>query len=274
MRWRISSSAPVRGWPQPALPTEREPSCPPAQLGYPPVTVGSRSGSNGSVTTPRRITFLVWRDTAHPDGGGSEVYVEHMARWLAGRGHDVTICCAEHANAPRDEVRDGVRFRRRGGWLSVYPRGLAYLLSRPAGAPTSWSTCTTASRSPPRWSAAGGCTCWCTMCTASSGRSSTPAPGAGSAGGWSPGSRPGSTGAMTTSPCRSPASGPGRAGHRPGADLGGLQRDRRPHPSRLQPRSPSPRICVLGRLVPHKQFEHALIRWPGCGRACPSCGST
>src|SRR3712207_8388324 len=80
--------------------------------------------------TPRRITFLVWRDTAHPDGGGSEVYVEHMARWLAGRGHEVTVFCAAHANAPRDEVRDGVRFHRRGGWLSVYPRGLAYLLSR------------------------------------------------------------------------------------------------------------------------------------------------
>jgi glycosyltransferase involved in cell wall biosynthesis len=31
-----------------------------------------------------------------------------------------------------------------------------------------------------------------------------------------------------------------------------------PHPSRLQPRSATPRICVLGRLVPHKQVEHAL----------------
>jgi len=31
-----------------------------------------------------------------------------------------------------------------------------------------------------------------------------------------------------------------------------------PHPSRLRPRSATPRICVLGRLVPHKQVEHAL----------------
>ena len=31
-----------------------------------------------------------------------------------------------------------------------------------------------------------------------------------------------------------------------------------PHPSRVRPRSPQPRLCVLGRLVPHKQVEHAL----------------
>src|SRR5258708_16453001 len=36
---------------------------------------------------PRRVRtiFLVWRDTRHPDGGGSEVYVERMATWLADR---------------------------------------------------------------------------------------------------------------------------------------------------------------------------------------------
>src|SRR5882757_2392892 len=82
--------------------------------------------------TPRRVRtiFLVWRDTRHPDGGGSEVYVERMASWLAANGHDVTIACAGHSAAPRDEVRDGVRFRRRGGRLTVYARALAYLVSR------------------------------------------------------------------------------------------------------------------------------------------------
>ena len=76
------------------------------------------------------VVFLVWRDTSHPDGGGSEVYVEHMARWLVQQGHEVTIECAAHPNAPADEVREGIVFRRRGGWLSVYPRGLQYLASR------------------------------------------------------------------------------------------------------------------------------------------------
>ncbi|MGA8248740.1 MAG: glycosyltransferase family 4 protein, partial [Nocardioides sp.] len=74
-----------------------------------------------------RITILSWRDTGHPDGGGSEEYIEHIAGRLAGRGHEVTICCAAYDGAPGDETRDGVRFRRRGGRLTVYPRGLAHV---------------------------------------------------------------------------------------------------------------------------------------------------
>jgi glycosyltransferase involved in cell wall biosynthesis len=78
-------------------------------------------------TARRRVLFLVWRDTLHPEGGGSEVYVEHMARNLAAAGHEVTIFCAAHAAAPADQVLDGVRFVRRGSHLTVYPRALAYL---------------------------------------------------------------------------------------------------------------------------------------------------
>ena len=77
-----------------------------------------------------RVVFLVWRDTDHPEGGGSEVYVEHMAAWLAAEGVDVTIVAARHDRGPADEVRDGVTFRRRGGRLTVYLHGLAYLLTR------------------------------------------------------------------------------------------------------------------------------------------------
>jgi glycosyltransferase involved in cell wall biosynthesis len=75
----------------------------------------------------RRIVFLTWRDTSHPDGGGSEVFVERVATWLAAAGHDVTIACPAHENSPADETRAGVRFRRRGGRLGVYLRGMAYL---------------------------------------------------------------------------------------------------------------------------------------------------
>jgi glycosyltransferase involved in cell wall biosynthesis len=74
-----------------------------------------------------RVTFLSWRDTGHPDGGGSEEYIEHIAARLAGRGHRVTICCAAYDGAPGDETRDGVRFRRRGGRLTVYLHGLAHV---------------------------------------------------------------------------------------------------------------------------------------------------
>ncbi len=79
-----------------------------------------------------RVLFLSWRDTTHPDGGGSEVYVEQVAAGLAARGHDVTVLCAAHDGAPDVTVRDGVRIVRRGGRLTVYLQGLAYLLS-PAG---------------------------------------------------------------------------------------------------------------------------------------------
>lgn len=78
----------------------------------------------------RRLTFLTWRDRHHPDGGGSEVYVEEIARRLAAGGARVTILCAHYAGARRREVIDGVLFLRRGGRLTVYLHGLAYLLSR------------------------------------------------------------------------------------------------------------------------------------------------
>ncbi len=37
------------------------------------------------------ILFCNWRDTRNPEGGGSEHYVETMARGLVERGHQVTI---------------------------------------------------------------------------------------------------------------------------------------------------------------------------------------
>jgi glycosyltransferase involved in cell wall biosynthesis len=75
-----------------------------------------------------RIAFLSWRDTTHPDGGGSEVFVESVGRELARRGHEVTLLCARHpGSAPREDL-DGVRLRRVGGRLTVYLWGLAWLV--------------------------------------------------------------------------------------------------------------------------------------------------
>lgn len=81
---------------------------------------------------PLRVTILNWRDTAHPEGGGSERYVEQVATGLALRGHDVRVLCAAHDQAPADEVRAGVRYRRRGGHLGVYLHALAHLVRRRA----------------------------------------------------------------------------------------------------------------------------------------------
>ena len=68
-----------------------------------------------------RVAFANWRDLAHPEGGGSERYVQNVAAGLARRGHDVTVLCAAHGDAPAVEQVDGVRLVRRGGRLGVYP---------------------------------------------------------------------------------------------------------------------------------------------------------
>ena len=71
-----------------------------------------------------RIAILNWRDLTHPDGGGAERYAVNVATGLVRRGHEVTLLCADHGQAPRDETVDGVRLRRRGGRVGVYPQGL------------------------------------------------------------------------------------------------------------------------------------------------------
>jgi glycosyltransferase involved in cell wall biosynthesis len=81
----------------------------------------------------RHVVFCNWRDTSNPEGGGSERYVERMAQALARRGCRVTVCCARHGDAPADEVRDGVRFVRRGGKLGVYPRAFGAIALRRLG---------------------------------------------------------------------------------------------------------------------------------------------
>jgi glycosyltransferase involved in cell wall biosynthesis len=91
-----------------------------------------RGGSPASFEG-RHVVFFNWRDTANPEGGGSERYVEKMARGLVERGARVTVFCAAHDASPRDEVVDGVRFMRRGGKVDIYVRGVLHLLLRRLG---------------------------------------------------------------------------------------------------------------------------------------------
>jgi glycosyltransferase involved in cell wall biosynthesis len=56
-----------------------------------------------------------------------------MARGLVQRGARVTIFCAAHDQASRDEVVDGVRFMRRGNKLVIYLLGVLHLLLRRLG---------------------------------------------------------------------------------------------------------------------------------------------
>ncbi|MBM6399488.1 glycosyltransferase family 4 protein [Phycicoccus sp. MQZ13P-5] len=71
-----------------------------------------------------RVAVLSWRDPRHPEAGGSEVYVEEVARGLVRAGHEVTVITARPPGLPRREVLEGVRHRRSGGRLTVYLHGL------------------------------------------------------------------------------------------------------------------------------------------------------
>ncbi|PUA79101.1 glycosyltransferase family 4 protein [Nocardioides currus] len=89
--------------------------------------------SDHSEISGRHVAFFSWRDTRNPEGGGAERYLEKMAEGLVERGAEVTILCAAHAAAPPEEVHNGVRYVRRGTKLSVYREGVTALARRTLG---------------------------------------------------------------------------------------------------------------------------------------------
>jgi glycosyltransferase involved in cell wall biosynthesis len=77
------------------------------------------------------VLLLCWRDTGHPQGGGSETYLQRIGSLLADAGVDVTLRTARYEGAARVDVVDGVRISRAGGPYTVYIRaGLAMVASR------------------------------------------------------------------------------------------------------------------------------------------------
>ena len=79
----------------------------------------------------RSVLLLCWRDTGHPQGGGSETYLQRIGSLLAASGMDVTLRTARYAGAARNEVVDGVRISRGGGRHTVYIlAGLAMVAAR------------------------------------------------------------------------------------------------------------------------------------------------
>ena len=152
----------------------------------------------------RSVLLLCWRDTGHPQGGGSETYLQRIGSQLAGSGIDVTLRTARYDGAARSDVLDGVRISRGGGRHTVYIRaGLAMVAARIGLGPLrhvrpdvvidSQNGLPFLAGSP---SAAGWC-CWCTTATASNGRSPA-GTSAGSAGSLSRVCRRGCTAAIST----------------------------------------------------------------------------
>ena len=79
----------------------------------------------------RSVLLLCWRDTGHPQGGGSETYLQRIGALLVDDGIDVTLRTAGYEGAPRRDVVDGVRISRGGGHYTVYIRaGLAMVAAR------------------------------------------------------------------------------------------------------------------------------------------------
>ncbi len=204
------------------------------------------------------VLFANWRDTRNPEGGGSERYVEAMARGLVQRGHTVTIACATYPGAARDELVDGVRFVRRGTKLSIYVRVLARLLlglygrvdhvvDVQNGLPFFTRLAT---RKP------------VTVLVHHVHREQWPVvyPGLTGRIGWFIESR--------VAPLLYRRSQYVTVSEASRDELVGLGVDREriavvhngtePAPAVAVVRSPTPRLCVVGRLVPHKQVEHAI----------------
>lgn len=79
----------------------------------------------------RSVLLLCWRDTGHPQGGGSETYLQRIGAQLADAGVDVTLRTARYDGAARREFVDGVRISRGGGPYTVYIwAGLAMVAAR------------------------------------------------------------------------------------------------------------------------------------------------
>jgi glycosyltransferase involved in cell wall biosynthesis len=72
-----------------------------------------------------RVLLHSWRDLDHPEAGGAERYLVTVAEGLAARGHDVLFRTAAYPGATSGERVNGVSYERRGGRLGVYPAALA-----------------------------------------------------------------------------------------------------------------------------------------------------
>lgn len=70
-----------------------------------------------------RICIFTWRDLAHPEAGGAEVYTEQVAKRWVRDGHHVTIVAAGVDGRPAEEVVDGYTVVRMGGKYTVYREG-------------------------------------------------------------------------------------------------------------------------------------------------------
>ena len=86
----------------------------------------------GGSHRPQHIVVLNWRDIWHPEGGGSEVYVQQVAQRLIPEAR-ITWVTARYDGAPARESVEGIDYVRRGGHISIYLWAAWMLLTRRLG---------------------------------------------------------------------------------------------------------------------------------------------
>ena len=86
-----------------------------------------------SATPVSSALLLCWRDTGHPQGGGSETYLQRIGARLAADGIAVTLRTARYPGSARREVVDGVRIDRVGGRYGVYVWAMFAMLAARVG---------------------------------------------------------------------------------------------------------------------------------------------
>lgn len=209
----------------------------------------------------RHVVLLSWRDTTNPEGGGAELYLDHMARGLVERGARVTVFSAAHDDAPATETVAGIRHVRRGSKLSVYAHGFWLLLSRRFG------------RVDVVVDIQNGLPFFTRLATRAPvvvlvhhvHREQWPVvyPGLVGRVGWWIESR---LAPRLYRSCQYVAVSLATRRELMGLGVGGdrvavVHNGTAPELEVGEARSPHPSICVVGRLVPHKQVEHAVDAW-------------
>ncbi|RLC37975.1 hypothetical protein DRH27_03400, partial [Candidatus Falkowbacteria bacterium] len=78
----------------------------------------------------KNILIFNWRDTHHKFTGGAETYIQEISKLWVKDGHGVTIFCGNDGHSPRNDIVEGVKIIRRGGFYLVYVWAFLYYILR------------------------------------------------------------------------------------------------------------------------------------------------
>ncbi len=80
----------------------------------------SRQAAQAQGHTSKKIVWLTWKDTHHPQAGGAELLQHALCRRLAQDGHDVTVITSRPKGLSARQEHDGYRIERKGNRYTVY----------------------------------------------------------------------------------------------------------------------------------------------------------